>query len=571
MLDRGYRDENNCLHRAPFYMIFDSHSNSYFDGLPFLVSFNEETMTATVDKGRIYNCYNNCGNEFSQAFSNGCRYYDVPKTTLEIAFDDWLFLDVRYEVPYGNDFDSESVYKVTKLQRDEGTGHEGKQNPVLIWKAPAETGGGGEQFLSENIFIQDHDAYREVGFQIKRTGYTETQDLYKINPGFVVCGDSDFVEYIQGFSWSQSKGEVRRGYRIKVSFSASISNASPVNDGNYSLINGFSITGAVLEEDSEDEAIPVYLSFDGNALSGFCFIDESSFGAGNIHLFPVITTRDRAFIEPAFSTQVRGAKFYKNGVSTSGFSGLIADGEDGFYPKIIETIVYDKYQDFEGVVTKIGTHTIVKTYTPAAPGRISETEPVISIEIEEDTLGENEFYLEPPIEHTVSPDGEEMSDSAYGECKAKAIAMEFEPLESWSGDMTAVFNGAGKDGAEYKLDPFVVHAERRFKKVGSISPDIEKTSNLPSEFEHHSSIQWDDSSEEDTSGSVPYDSDSGIYIDPDWTDVDIKDDGVYGKELVDTCSAAQSSGGFLYREVTREGYDKYQTLTFRPLNTSFVR
>jgi hypothetical protein len=268
---------------------------------------------------------------------------------------------------------------------------------------------------------------------------------------------------------------------------------------------------------------------------------------------------ERVTVSPDFETQVRAAKFYKNGVSSSILGESTFSQEAGYYKELERTRVYDKYTiGGGGAVTGPVDYTIITTYYTEG-SKISATEPTVITEDEKTPLLENEYLIFPPKSDSSVANGGEISDGALLECRNNVESLDWTPIASWSGDQTVVLEGAGSTGGEDKTNQFVYHGKRRFKKVGNPGVTIETPQNMPSTYYHHSFIQYSDLSEVDTSGNINFDKNRGVYIDENFLEISSDVENILGLELVKD-ELSLNPGEYLYKDVTKYAKEFYQTL-----------
>lgn len=538
--------------------------NSMFFGLPFTPSLDEENKTVSFTKGKVFNCYDLSGNEVGE-YRNGCRYKEIEISDLSYEYGDWIFIDARRQVEYS------SFYKISKKEREDNRDaaiHALKEIPILIWKAPDGAGFPGEQILSENIFIQDYESCRERGFSIKNDGYEAELYKYKVNPAFVFAPQFNYSKYILGRKLTAPLGEERKQFALKVSVLASLGSQDDVDGAELMLIDELTVTGVTLEDFSSESPLedrPIYLSYDNQNLSGTYYVPEIFFGGGNIELNFNLITRDRQNIRPDFETQVRGAKYYKNGVSTNEVPITVLAGEEGYYKEIVVTERFFKFTAVTDIIDGIeyvvvepsGEWNRTTTYYVNGGSNISTSAPIVLQDVNSDPLAEDEFY-DGLIEKTYELNGVEISSSAYNEVRSLVVAMDWTPIALWEGDGTPVIDGAGRGGGESKTFARVIHAERRFKRVGNPSDEFERYDNLPPQFFHYGYISITYQPDEDNSGGIPWNLSKKVYIDKSWRELEIIDEFVYKKELAHTICEAQELGGYLYKDVTKCVYEKYQ-------------
>ena len=564
--------------------------NTSLRSLPFTATLSKQEMVVTFSDGYIFNCYDLSGNEFVDTsgdrtfnFTEGSRYHLLVGRSFQFEYGDWFYLDAKSQVQFS------SIYKVSKSDRDEGIGHFGRERPVLIWKGPEDEISFGEQILTENVFIQNFEDAQAKGFSIVDGEYEQSGYNKILSPAFVLFPQvnfykfipqtKEFIEYDDG-----SKEETpEKEFVLKIHVEATVSDEDPINGANLSFIKTFEVKSVELEyreDDYEDSKIKLNTETPiGGIYEGDYYLPITSQN-GNIVITFLPVTKERIIVEPAFETQVRGARYYKNGVLASSLNVSSYEGEDGYFKRIDRRRVFNKYTINEGDQTVSGPtdYVITTAYYTEGEENISETEPVIIQEEQKDELQPNEYLSMSPKEDEITPVGGEISNKAYASCSSRAVENPFTAINSWSGDGTPVLSGAGRSGRQDKTSPFVIHAERRFKLLGILSSttDIDNKEELPSQFQHWSGILYTDGSDESLSGEgeLKLDTRDLIYTNDKFITIPLKDeDDVYGKEYIfSECQAQIESGGqsYLYADYTLFAWKDYQILEMTANEDSVV-
>jgi hypothetical protein len=93
----------------------------------------------------------------------------------------------------------------------------------LIWKAPPSAGVGGQQVISENLYLQDKSSGQKAGF--KRTLLKKNADgssNYRIEGGFVIVGDGHYQGFVNGLDYVLKDGENQKEFGVKVELATDI-------------------------------------------------------------------------------------------------------------------------------------------------------------------------------------------------------------------------------------------------------------------------------------------------------------------------------------------------------------
>ena len=188
-------------------MIIDNNSRSSFKArLPFSANFDKEKMTVSFSEGHVFDCYNYNLNP-EGGYKNGSNFTKIAGGQ-------------KFNVALGDHFyaTNTAIEKVSKAERESGVASSG----VLIWKAPTEEEGE-EQAYSENLFLQDYELNRNIGFAVKKIKEEEEEVTYKISSGFVFCPQLGYSKFIKGFEIKKRVDEPIPSFELKVSVSASLS------------------------------------------------------------------------------------------------------------------------------------------------------------------------------------------------------------------------------------------------------------------------------------------------------------------------------------------------------------
>jgi hypothetical protein len=558
-------------------MIIKSGDQSILKRLPFTARFNEEEMTVSFSEGFIIDCYsdNFSGNEMKQG-STIYRPINMDDE-FQVESGDSFYLEIKENLAESN------IFKVSRQTRRafEEEGVELKKNvkdviPIWFSKTQKEPS---RQFLTENVFLQDIKKSRKWGFQLKKGETKNGETEYILYGGFLMCPNQGYSKFHKTETFKVGQDEEIFLY-IEIDVSAEVSNINELQKSDTVEIKSVRVTDSRIikrsEELSEDDIFKGKIRMSGGKLNktqGKYYISLPR--KGNVEAYFSALDPDVARIEPLLYTQVKGEKGYKNGVSTvlagQGLINAISEDEQGHYQSItiVETypklIIREEEDDAGNIVSFVeenGTHDITTEYYVEEGPAFSELEPIVLVNVDEPELGEDEFYIRPKIDDEYSFGGGEISRAAYGEVRGRVSDMDFVNIGRWTGDSTAVLFGAGKDGVENKTLPTVIHAERQYKKIGQISLSTGKELlDKPDSFKHYGLLLDTEGDYVDDVKTITYDENDGVYTSKEWTEIEIKDDGVYTKELLySECDVQEYFGEYHNIEFTKEAFDYYQEL-----------
>ena len=204
-------------------MILNKKINNYLEELPFAPKVDKKTMKVSFSKGYIFNCYNNYADDDARLdspnfnFSQGPSLYESEIQEYDFNYNDFFYLD-----------SSATIFKLTERQREDYLymkGRFGSHFPnYLIWKAPSNKNAGGEQVISENIFIQDKSSGQKKGFEkVVLKKRPDGSSKNRIYGGFVIVDRGHYQEFVKGIDYSMNKGENEKLFGLKVELSISIS------------------------------------------------------------------------------------------------------------------------------------------------------------------------------------------------------------------------------------------------------------------------------------------------------------------------------------------------------------
>lgn len=229
-------------------MIINKKKANYIKDVPFLAKYSTKTMTVSFAEGYIFDCYESFSNNSASIkeslfFSQGSSFFKSnEEEVFTFQFNDWFYLDSEA-----------SIFKLTKDQRDN---HSYMSNrfgvsfqKYLIWKAPPSAGVGGQQVISENIYLQDKSSGQKAGF--KRTLLKKNADgssNYRIEGGFVIVRDGHYQEFINGLDYILKDGENQKEFGVKVELTADIAYGLAQDTSGIFYIRNYEISSAELIE-----------------------------------------------------------------------------------------------------------------------------------------------------------------------------------------------------------------------------------------------------------------------------------------------------------------------------------
>ncbi len=229
-------------------MIINKKKANYIKDAPFLAKYNAKTMTVSFAEGYIFDCYesflnNSASIKESLFFSQGSSFFKSnEEEVFTFQFNDWFYLDSEA-----------SIFKLTKDQRDNHSymsNRFGVSFPkYLIWKAPPSAGVGGQQVISENIYLQDKSSGQKAGF--KRTLLKKNADgssNYRIEGGFVIVRDGHYQGFINGLDYVLKDGENQKEFGVKVELTADVAFGGSPDISPIFYIRNYEISSAELIE-----------------------------------------------------------------------------------------------------------------------------------------------------------------------------------------------------------------------------------------------------------------------------------------------------------------------------------
>lgn len=264
-------------------MILNKKSSIFLDSLPFSPKVNKETMKVSFSKGFIFDCYSNYFNNNAELrspsfhFSQGPSFSQSDEDEYSFEYNDFFYLD-----------SSASIFKLTKTQRED---HNYMRNRFgnyfpnyLIWKAPSNKNAGGEQIMSENIFLQDKSNGQKRGFQTVIIKESETETHKRLYGGIVVVEHGHFQGFVEGLDYSEKEGENEKIFKLKIELIAGIQQVPQQVLDNVNIVSGpdyikdYEITSASIVEYKDEEEEWATL----NSPQGVYYIDIGEEGVVNV-------------------------------------------------------------------------------------------------------------------------------------------------------------------------------------------------------------------------------------------------------------------------------------------------
>lgn len=225
---------------------------NYSSDFPFQAKYNNLLKTVSFEEGYIFDCYNNLSansGEVSGYFSQGSFFYKSdPSKIFEYDFNDWFYVDILG-----------SIFKVSSDERasyDSMRARFADSFPnYLIWKAPSSNSSGGQQIISENIYLQDKSSGQKKGFsreilEIKPDGTKKMRingslvQVFSDMADFRMIESGPFERYVDGIDYELKEGGSGKDFAIKVELTA----FSTTDDVEYTYLSGFSVDSIELIE-----------------------------------------------------------------------------------------------------------------------------------------------------------------------------------------------------------------------------------------------------------------------------------------------------------------------------------
>lgn len=546
-------------------MILRKKEKNLLSRLPFTPKVDSENLSVKFSKGFIFDCYNNQEREIKKHFSNGAVYTEPTNINKSFSYNygDKFYLNIPEDK------------KKTSIIKESEPALEDPVHKILIWIAPTSEVVDGERFLSENVFLQDQEAGERHSFSIDKVGENESDELYRLNSGFLIIPELSIVKFLEGFDFSIKRGDLIKKFCIKTLIKGEKSEPDPAGGGDLPFISNYSFTGVSIEEYEEGlpETKPVQMGRE-ERLDGIYYSDLLN-QKENLILNLNIQTSIRKQIVPEILTEVRGAKLKKNGVSTnrveSSLLNFLSEEEKGYYKSIVVIERFFRFKiNEDNTVEEISPYEITRRYVVSDKTPAIESEPVIEVTVEKDDLPDDEFFISPKFEDEIEFVGDEISDSALAFVKAKVLNQPFTNINFWDGDATVVLQGAGFSGSDPKLAQSVNYGERRFKPAGGLSGFDETFPESKIDYSRLSEIGFKtfieiirDSTEIESESleTIKYDIQKGIFLSDSFKEIPVREDSYARESLMDECKVMEEYGEYNYKDVTKDVTDFYQRLT----------
>ena len=207
--------------------------------------------TVSFAKGKIFHCYNSSYDRQEEQLKaqNERKYFSKGA--------DWHYptnIDESFTYEAGDKFylrpdkeeENSRIVKVEKESEIDLNEH------ILIWEAFEKDGEfGNTQFLSENVFLQNTQEFRQTAFTSHLLEEKQNGDKrYRMNGGFVCIFNKGITKFIPSFDYEVKKGKEKYFY---IKLSVSITEKSEVRtlrEADRQYIKDFSVDKIeVIEED----------------------------------------------------------------------------------------------------------------------------------------------------------------------------------------------------------------------------------------------------------------------------------------------------------------------------------
>lgn len=547
-----------------------SNSNSALDHLPFQPVVDRKNREVRFLDGFVVDCYNNQKDETSD-FSNGCLYKKPKNIDQSFSYEsgDEFFLKIEKKIE-----DSEII-------KIKSQGIESKQGRLIkIWAAP-DRDGLGEQVLSENVFLQDLDGNKKYSFSLQKIGELNGKTNYKINGGYVLIPEIGESVYLEDFHFLAKEEDLDKIFHfIKIELSAELADPDPIDNANLSYAKNIKLGSVKIVSSEENiQSKPIRISEEEDSEKGVYYIKLPR--QGNILINPLSIIIDRVYITAGILTQVKGVKFFKNGVSTGLITGLIEpinQDERGFYDTIAITTKYPKYEVVVDPETgeilqanELPDHEVTTTYevdkeTDTGNPNISSTPPEVIVSVEEQEVGESEIVLyTSPLEDQYKL-GLEISSDAMQAAKAELKKIEYTPIDLWDGDADVVLLGAGQKG-EVKISPTVQYGERRYKHGGIINGTVnlkdEEVLKKISQITYKSYVETLDTDgfSEISGEEINFDEKTASFLSKNWVILEGGEDSYKKDTVPDYCTVYKEFGEYRDLDITKKVLEYYQEIS----------
>ena len=222
---------------------------------PTLDSSGRETGEGVVSfaKGKIFHCYNSFYDRQEEQLKaqNERKYFSKGA--------DWHYptnIDESFTYETGDKFylkpdkqeENSRIFKVGKETEIDLDGY------ILIWEAFEKDGEfGNTQFLSENVFLQNTQEFRQIAFTSHLLEEKENGDKrYRMNGGWVCIFNKGIAKFIPSFDYEVKNGKEKYHY-IKLSVSITEkSDSLNIRQADRVFIKDFSVDKIEVIEEQEE-------------------------------------------------------------------------------------------------------------------------------------------------------------------------------------------------------------------------------------------------------------------------------------------------------------------------------
>lgn len=222
---------------------------------PTLDGSGQETGEGVVSfaKGKIFHCYNSSYDRQDEQLKaqNERKYFSKGA--------DWHYptnIDESFTYKAGDKFylkpekqgENSRIFKVEEESEIDLDGY------ILIWETFERDGEfGNTQFLSENVFLQNTQEFRQIAFTPNLLEEKENGDKrYRMNGGWVCIFNKGITEFIPSFDYEVKSGK-EKYYYIKLSVSITEkSDTLNIREADRTYIKDFSVDKIEVIEEQEE-------------------------------------------------------------------------------------------------------------------------------------------------------------------------------------------------------------------------------------------------------------------------------------------------------------------------------
>lgn len=281
-------------------MIINKKRTNYIGDLPFQAKYDKFLKTVSFADGYIFDCYDNLSDssgDESAYFSQGPFFYKSDSSKIfQYNFNDWFYVDA-----------AGSIFKVSLDERNDHNSMRdrfGDNFPnYLIWKAPSSESSGGQQIISENIYLQDKSSGQKKGFSkevlsrgpdgsIKKRINGSIVYIYGEESSYGVQESIPFEDYIEGINYELKNEEADKTFVIKVELTANVISGRLPDP----YLAGYSVDSvSLIEFDENEDYSTQYASLDNpSGIYFFSFISYEGAGSFTI-IFSIFNNQLIAF------------------------------------------------------------------------------------------------------------------------------------------------------------------------------------------------------------------------------------------------------------------------------------